>query len=265
MTEVLHALFVAWQHPDTQRFHPVARLAQVQGAECADCFEFTYIDGARLADGFQPFVSFPDLHQVYRSRSLFPMFTNRLLSSSRSDFPEYIAQLGLPNTTTSQFTILSRSGGRRATDTLELFPLPEFEPGIGYRTWFWVHGLRHLPPLVQSHVDTLTLGERLLPKCEPDNPVNPSAIKLLSSVRGYWIGYMPSYLLDEAQTLQQTCEICHISVERVNPLSSPIQQRVLCRLESCWPQGFLPYSSPRYQPLSSEAAVIPRPSMELMH
>ncbi len=260
MTEVLHALFVAWQHPETRRFHPVARLAQVQGAGCADCFEFAYIEGARQAGGFQPFVSFPDLHQVYRSRSLFPMFTNRLLSSSRSDFPEYMAQLGLPVATKSPIIILSRSGGRRATDNLELFPLPELESEYGYRTWFWAHGLRYLPHEAQLRIETLTLGERVLPLCETENPVDPSAIKLLSSRGGHWIGYMPSYLLDDAHTLQESCAVSHIYVERINPSSAPLQQRVLCRLETCWPEGFIPYSTPRYLPLSPEAALILPPT-----
>lgn len=264
MPEVLHALFVAWQSPTTRRFYPVARLAQVSGAGCEECFEFTYIQGAVQADAFQPFISFPELHQVYRSRCLFPMFTNRLISSSRSDFPEYMAQLGLPPTTTSPITILSRSGGRRATDTLELFPLPEFEPEYGYRTWFWVHGVRHLPPVVQSQIETLAIGERVFPHCETGNPVDPSVIKLRTSRGGNWIGYMPSYLLDDAHTLQESCAISHISVDRINPSPAPLQQRVLCRLESCWPEGFIPYSTPRYQPLSSEAADIRPPIIELI-
>lgn len=262
MTEVLHALFVAWQNPATRRFYPVARLAQVKGSTCVDCFEFTYIQGCLEAEGFHSFVSFPDFHQVYRSLSLFPMFSNRLLSSSRSDFPEYISLLGLPTTTTSPITILSRSGGRRATDTLELFSLPEFEPGTGYRTWFWVHGLRHLSPLLQSHIETLTVGEQLFPNCEPHNPVDPSAIRLLSSHKRHWTGYMPSYLLEDAHELTDVCDVLRIYVDRINPPSSPIQQRILCRVESCWPRGFVPYSSSRYQPLSTEAAVIEPPRLQ---
>ena len=262
MTEVLHALFVAWQNPETRRFYPVARLAQVQGASCVDCFEFTYIHGCRDADGFQPFVSFPVIDRVYRSERLFPMFSNRLLSRSRADFPEYLSQLGLPATTTSPMTILSRSSGRRATDTLELFPLPEFDPVLGYRTWFWVHGLRHLPPEFQSQIETLAVEERLFPHCETDNPVNPSAIKLLSGRRGYWTGYMPSYLLDDAHHLGHRCDDIRIYVDRINAPTAPIQQRILCRVESCWPEGFVPYSSTRYQPLSADAAVIQPPSLE---
>lgn len=262
MTEVLHALFVAWQNPDTRRFYPVARLAQVRGPGCVDCYEFAYIQGCKEADGFHPFISFPDIQQIYRSHSLFPMFSNRLLSPSRSDYSEYIDQLGLPPTTTSPITILSRSGGRRVTDTLELFPLPEFELAYGYRTWFWAHGLRHLLPQIQTQIETLQPEERLLPDCDTGNSVDPWAIKLISSRAGNWLGYMPSYLLDDAHVLKDTCGPLRIYVDRINPPSAPIQQRILCRVESCWPEGFVPYSSMRYQPLSTDAALILPPNLE---
>ena len=253
MPNVLHALFVAWQNPGTRRFYPVARLAQIEGDSCSDCFEFVYLQGSQQADGFQPFVSFPDLKQVYRARELFPMFCNRLVPQKRSDFPEYIARLGLPPATISPITILSRSTGRRATDTLELFPLPEFEPGYGYRTWFWAHGLRHLTVEGHERLLTLTPNEQVFPQCDIDNPVDPFAIELLSHDE-LRVGYMPSYLLDDAHTLQETCDFCEVYVDRLNQPPAPIQQRLLCRLESCWPDGFIPYSTPRYQPLSVEAS-----------
>ena len=258
MPNVLHALFVAWQNPVTRRFYPVGRLAEIEGNGCKDCFEFVYVNGALLADGFQPFVSFPDLNQAYRGRELFPMFDNRLISRKRADFPEYIAQLGLPPATISPITILSRSAGRRATDTLELFPLPEFEEGYGYRTWFWAHALRHLPEEGLQRLLKLAPDEQVFPQCEPTNPVDSAAIELLSE-DGLRIGYMPSYLLDDAHTLQETCSFCEIYVDRLNLPPSPIQQRLLCRLESCWPDGFVPYATDRYQPLSVEAAVVQPP------
>lgn len=258
MFNALHALFIAWQNPSTRRFYPVGRLAQIEGDGCEDCFEFVYVQGAIEADGFQPFVSFPNLHQVYRGKELFPLFDNRLVSKKRADFPEYIAQLGLPPATVSPITILSRSAGRRATDTLELFPLPEFEPGYGYRTWFFAHGLRHVAPEGLQRLMHLTAGERVLPRCDVDNPVDPSAIELLSHDR-LRIGYMPSYLLDDAHTLQETCTFCQVYVDRLNLPPAPIQQRLLLRLESCWPDGFVPYSTARYQPLSSNAAKIHPP------
>jgi hypothetical protein len=258
MPSVLHALFVAWQNPTTRRFHPVGRLAQIEGDGCEDCYEFVYIQGAEQARGFQPFASFPELTHLYRSRELFPMFDNRLVSPKRADFPEYIEQLGLPPATTSPLVILSRSSGRRVTDTLELFPLPEFESDYGYRTWFWAHGLRHVSPEGRQRMLQLRPDEPLHPQCDWENPVEPWAIELLTG-EGLRVGFMPSYLLDDAHTLQHTCRFCEVFVDKLNPPPAPIQQRLLLRLESCWPDRFVPYSTARYQPLSEDAATIVPP------
>lgn len=261
MPNVVHALFVAWQNPTTRRFSPVARLAQIEGDGCEDCFEFVYIAGANQANGFQPFVSFPDFDQVYRAGELFPMFANRILPASRSDYPEYLSQLGLPASTTSPVTILSRSSGRRTTDTLELFPLPEFEHEFGYRVWFWVHGIRHLQPRPDERIAALEQEERLCVRPDLHNPVVPEALGLWTEDE-VQIGYMPSYLLDDAHTLHDTCMFCEVYVDRVNLPPAPIQQRLLCRLQSCWPDGFTPYATARYQPLSSNAAQILPPVFE---
>lgn len=254
------ALFVAWQNPETRRFTPVARLAQIVGDDCRDCFEFVYIEAAHEAmeQGFLPFLAFPELHGLYRARQLFPMFANRILPTSRPDFADYLEQLGLPPATSSPVLILSRSGGRRATDTLELFPLPTLEPGIGYQTWFWSHALRHLGPESHERIARLTLNERLYVMCDVQNPVDPMALALRTEDRTV-VGYMPAYLLDDTHELLQSCITCEVYVERINPSTAPIQQRLLCRLQSCWPSQFVPYSTPRYQPLAQGAATVASP------
>ena len=98
--------------------------------------------------------------------------------------------------------------------------------------------------------------------CDVQNPVDPSALALRTEDR-IIVGYMPGYLLDDAHTLQQTCAICQVKVERVNPSPAPTQQRLLCRLESSWPTGFQPYATPRYQPLAQGAALVPAPTEEI--
>jgi len=261
MPNVLHALFVAWQNPATRRFYPVGRLAQIEAGGCQDCFEFVYIQRAVEADRFQPFVSFPDLHQIYRAKELFPMFDNRLVSRKRADFLDYIAELGLPVGTVSPITILSRSAGRRMTDTLQLFPLPEYEPDYGYRTWFWAHGIRHLQPRPDERIAALEQDERLCVRPDLNNPVVPDALSLWTD-DGVCIGYMPSYLLDDADNLQDTCSFCEVYVDRLNLPPAPVQQRLLLRLESCWPEGFVPYSTPRYQPLADDASTVVPPVLD---
>ena len=52
--------------------------------------------------------------------------------------------------------------------------------------------------------------------CDVQNPVDPSALALRTEDR-IIVGYMPGYLLDDAHTLHQTCVICEVKVERMNP------------------------------------------------
>ena len=262
MSEIIRAVFVAWQNPETRGYIPVARLAQTTSSQCQDCFEFVYIQAAREAmqQGFLPFLAFPDLELVYRSRQLFPMFANRVLSGSRPDYAEHLEQLGLPPSTSSPILILSRSGGRRVTDSLELFPLPSFEPDFGYRAWFWAHSLRHLAPTPEKRIMQLHPDERLYVTRDVRNPADSMALKLQTEDHVV-VGYMPAYLLDDAHELLDTRESCRVHVDRVNPPPAPIQQRLLCRLESHWPADFVPYSSPRYQPLAQSAATITPPAL----
>jgi hypothetical protein len=265
MSEITQALFVAWQHPQTRRFHPVARLARVVEETCDHCFEFAYIRGALQAQaaGFQPFLAFPNLNQVYRSRDLFPTFANRLMSESRLDYPLYLERLGLALDQAHPLDVLGRSGGSRATDAVELFPLPSFNPvGGGYTTYFFAHAVRHLFPEAHERVGRLRPTEQLLVMFDCQNRFDAFAIALRTEDR-IIVGYMPSYLLEGAFALYYNCgsEYFQVFVERVNPPPAPMQQRLLCRLEACWPDNFVPFSSERYQPLEAEAVRV-RPAVQ---
>ncbi|MCP9861401.1 HIRAN domain-containing protein [Cyanobium sp. Cruz-8H5] len=257
------ALFVAWQQPESRRYYPVGRLVWVAdepglGADHRELFEFSYIRGAHEAAGvgFQPFLAFSDLQQVYRSHELFPFFANRLMSRNRADYRAHVERLGLePDATAMQ--ILARSGGARATDSIELFPLPTREPG---RTWFlthfWLHGYRHMSPEAQVRVLSLQPGEQLLTLREPSNPHDPHAIALLTTPDRARIGYFPRYLASDAIRLLEDCSSFEVFVERVNPDPAPLQQRLLCRLESCWPENFRPCSQDIYRPVNPDRVSI---------
>lgn len=252
----IEALFVAWQQPDTRRYYPVARLVFGIG-ERHNLFEFAYIRGGEDAqkEGFQPFLAFPHLDRVYRSDALFPFFTNRLMSRNRPDFPSYMQRLALP-LDAPPMTILARSGGTRATDSIEMFPLPVFNEAICcYQNYFWMHGFRHLKPQQQSRVLALNVGEALTPVPEPSNAHDPDAVQLFTA-DGVHVGYIPRYLASDAVHLHQHCTYFRVFVGQVNAESAPVQQRLLCRVESCWPDGFLPCNLPDYQPVSTQATVL---------
>ncbi|MBI3469112.1 MAG: hypothetical protein HY000_39410 [Planctomycetes bacterium] len=166
MTEMTKTIFVAWQDPAQRRFYPVARLALVGEDGGAGWYEFAYIGGAKEASehGFQPFLAFPSLTEVYRSRELFPLFANRLTSPSRMDYPQYVERLGLDPNVEAPLDILGRSGGLRATDAVELFPMPARDPQIGgYTSYFLVHGIGDLPQVFQQRIVQLRPNEVLLP------------------------------------------------------------------------------------------------------
>jgi len=254
------ALFVAWQDPESRRYFPVARLvSHLDTTE--NCYEFAYIEGAQKAaeKGFQPFRSFPDLNTVYHDSELFTFFSNRLMSRKRPDFNEHVKQLGLDPESACDMDILVRSGGVRTTDSIELFPLPVFqevEGGTCYKTFFLMHGFRHLKPESQNRILSLQFGDTLRLAHEVDNPVDSKALVLLPNGDIDHVGYVPHYLLSDVLKLEEKCPEIKITVAQVNPPPASQQQRLLCEMVSCWPTGFQPLSRSTYNPISDQATNI---------
>jgi len=251
--QTVQVLFVAWQQPESRQYYPIARLAAGVG-DGRDLFEFSYIKGAEQAakEGFQPFLAFPLKNSVYRSNELFPFFTNRLMSPNRPDFATHVRRLGL-DADANPMAILARSGGSRATDSIELFQLPIWDESIGCcQNFFWMHGFRHLTPEQQARLATLVPGDELAARHEATNSSDPAALQLFSP-DGVFIGYVPRYLASDAVHLLHRCDNFKVFVDRVNQEPAPTQQRLLCRLESGRPIGFVPCSQDVYQPISSDA------------
>jgi len=253
LQQQIQALYVAWQQPESRRYFPVARLVAGVG-DIPGLYEFVYIKGAEEAQNadFEPFPAFPKLSEVYRSKELFPFFANRLMSINRPDYPSYLQSLGL-DSTADPMHILARSGGGRTTDSIELFSLPTRAGKNGtLRTFFWMHGFRYLDPVQQDCVLRLQPGEELFASQQRDNAVDSNAIRLETADHTP-VGYMPRYLASEALSLfNSNCEF-RVLVERVNPPPAPTQQRLLCRLEACWPSDFQPFASDTYQPIPADA------------
>jgi hypothetical protein len=143
-------LFLAWQNPSSRAWFPVGKLTYD-----GRLYHFVYLQGAIEASekaDFQPIISFPDFHQEYGSLELFPLFQNRRLRRSRPDYPAFIQSLNLPSDETDPMAILSRSGGRRQTDSFEVFPCPERTESGQYEMHFFTHGLRYCPSAAQQRV-----------------------------------------------------------------------------------------------------------------
>lgn len=255
-------LFVAWPEPDTRAYRVVGRLLRVEWGD-GHHFEFAYTRGADTAKQFTPFMAFPELDRVYRSDTLFPFFSNRLMSPKRPDHGDLLQRLGLDVHDADPFDVLVRTSGVRATDSVELFGMPELVFGdtgetVCYDTHFLAHGFRYLKPEEQEAVAALVPGERLTCRPEPENPADRNAM-LLVQVRGVKVGYLPRYLAPDAGTLHNLCDYLSVTVDQVNAPPAPTSQRLLCRLSSCVPAGFAPFAGPDYHPRTEGATVLPNP------
>jgi hypothetical protein len=236
-------LFIAWQDPDGRRYHPVAVLRH-DDFDIGGSYVFRYLKNAGTVDGFAPFVAFPDLHTEYRSPDLFSFFTNRVMSSRRPDYPQFLEALGLSGDAAA-LDVLGRLGAR-ATDSIEVFPEPEVDRSSGRMTTrFFVRGIRHLEG-AEPVLSALGVGEHLSLAADAENPVNRLAIHVATE-SGSVIGWVPDYLVAPLRrAVGDHLDLADVVAERVNPPGTPRQTRVLCRIEVPVSPGFAPFDGPEF-------------------
>jgi hypothetical protein len=249
-----NALLVAWRSGTPERgWQPVGRLEHEGGV-----YRFVYTHGARKLPDFQPFPQMENLEEVYESEELFPVFENRLLSKSRPEYEAYLKWGGFdPNNPPDPISILGVTEGRRQTDSIEMFPCPSPDSFGCYVNKFFLHGLRWMPAQAQERLNQLQSGEELYLVPDVFNPSDPQAVALRPAKgERFMIGYVPRYLArDVWKLLQQCCpEYIKVLVERVNK-DAPLQQRLLCRMNACWPADFRPCDGEEFRPIPEHVAV----------
>lgn len=243
-------LFLAWQDKaKTRRWFPVGRL---DADRSRSRFRFRYIRGADLARekaGFPPLLDFPDLLKCYESAELFPLFKNRVITSGRPDFADYLRQLDLA-TDADPIEILSVDGGHRATDAFEVFPKLERRPDGTFRCRFFLHGTRHVHEVAQRRVEALKPGDHLYVSIEVTNPATRIALQV-QTTDYLMIGWAPHYLVrDLARAIAKAPGHYEAKVVRVNPMPAPSKQRLLVELQGDWPD-FEPMETDEFQPLAA--------------
>lgn len=243
----MKALFVAWQEPETRRWLPVGRLTYENGK-----YKFVYTRGAKEARAFTPFGRMVDLNAAYVSDALFPLFANRVLPKSRPGYGDYLRWLGLNEDVRNELEVLARSGGLRATDSLEIFPCPEPTADKHYEVYFFSHGVRHLKPHDQVQVNELKRGERLYLMRDLQNEHDDKALLMRTDDPISCVGYCPRYYSAEFSRLLDSigADKVSVTVEQVNP-DAPMQLRLLCKLSAPWPANFSACAPDQFQPTAS--------------
>lgn len=251
----MKSLYLAWQAPKDSKksraWFPIGRLdAESSGTEVTSC-RFRYTGGAKRAHeevGFEPLVSFPEFREDYHSEKLFPLFHNRVLSSKRNDFSEYIEWLDLTREEADPITILSVSGGTRVTDNLQTFPKVEAGSDGNFRMRFFAHGLRHLPEASQNRAKLLVPREKLRAMIELNNPATRLALTLHADDY-VMVGWAPRYLVDDLVTCISKAPEIEVKVVKVNYLHAPLNQSILVEYSGKVPENHHLMSSPDFTPL----------------
>ena len=205
--------------------------------------------GAKRAQSearFPLLLEFPNLEQVYTSTELFPLFRNRVMNPARPDLADYLRGLDLP-AAANPIEILAVSGGRRVTDSYEVFPKIEKNADGGFACRFFLHGWRHINPQAQRRIDRLNRGDPLYVTLELTNSATGLAVQI--QTRDYhMIGWAPHYLVHDLTRAMVDVPNYSARVVRLNPLPPPSRQRVLIEMQGRW-GDHQPMSDEDFQPL----------------
>ncbi len=219
----MKSLYLIWQEPQTQSCLPVGKLTYNSEKQV---YQFTYTKGAEKSPRFIPFGRMKNLYKPYFSIELFPLFANRLLQKSRPEYPAYLQWLNVSEKEQDdQILLLARSGGRRATDLLEVLPYPERNVDGDYEFYFFSRELRLMPKESLEKIPFIALGEPLHLVPNPQNQSDACAIALET---GDLVGYCPPYLAKHFWQMRPKMNWSHLTVVKVN-LESPSAFRLLCR------------------------------------
>jgi hypothetical protein len=231
--------------PDLTGWRPIGRLEHD-----GSLYRFWYTHGARKP-GFRPFTQMGLLDQVYESEALFPLFANRLLSKSRPEYEAYLGWSGFnADNPPDPILVLGVTEGIRQTDAVEVFPCPMPDAQGCYSNKFFLHGIRWLPDAAEKRIGRLGEGERLKLMLDLQNEYDPNAVAVRTESERMQIGYVPRYLAHDVSQLVERCNVNFIElyVDRVNR-DAPLQNRLLCRMQACWPDEFQPCGGEDFSPI----------------
>ena len=150
-------------------------------------FTFSYIkDGVSkaISDGFSMYPDFPDPNKEYKENVL-DIFSSRLTNPERSDTQKYYDFWGIDkDMAKDKFYLLAHTQGILPTDNFEF--VAEYHPVKGLSFVSEICGLTNR----KLKSDTLSIGDSLDWKLEPDNKFDKNAVHLYKD--GIDIGYVKS-------------------------------------------------------------------------
>jgi len=233
-------LILSWKNPHKQRV-PIGQLEFKDGY-----YYFRYTKGA-LNNKFRLFDSMKQLNRVYESKELFAPFKNRLLQKSRPEYKDYLKWLNIDKDTIHPMEELALTGGVRATDSFEFYPLPKKKDG-DYVVIFFSRGIRHLAKSYNQRVKGLGEYRKLYLMRDIQNKLDNYALVLRTDNPIELVGYCPSFYTRDFNRLinNNGANEIHLQVLK-NNIDAPSQLKLLCEFRTKWYEGFTPFDSEDFQ------------------
>jgi hypothetical protein len=228
-------LIVTWQNPRTRSMQPVGILVEDRHS-CT--YRFHYLKRAAAVENFRPFLGFPQLERSYRSKKLFPLFSQRVMDARRPDYQGYLDALGLSGSP-GPMEVLARSSGKRVGDTIQLFPEPKIGDDGSTSCLFLAHGVRHIPG-TEERIEHLGYGEALYLLDDLGNSKNPRAV-LVTANGSDRLGWVPDLLLEYIHVVRGRGPV-QVAVERANGRAVSPHMRLLVSFSGTVPAGYQPFT-----------------------
>ena len=245
-------LFLAWHPPQVSH---VQTQPVTIGRLDYDGTNYTFQYTAGIEETNAPFagvVEFPNRSTTYSSKSLFPLFANRLMSPSRKDFPESLEKLGLPKGATPM-TILGRSAGRKATDRFRVFPYPE-RTSEGFRAQFFLENSKsnaEMAVVPDKHAMLFHSNDFGLSMTGSQSDMT------VQSSNGISMGQIPGYYAREFRSLLKSQHRLDFEILQVNaPSNRWAPNVVLVEVTGQWPEEWTPFESGEYEPLAAKVSPV---------
>lgn len=229
-------LLVTLREPEPPRYRSAGFLT----CEADGTFTFAYLRSEVAHPDFRPLPGLPATGSRLQSTHLFPLFAERVISSRRPDREETMHALGLP-ADAAPFEVLSRSGGRRVGDMLELLEVPHVDAGGLVELTFFAHGVRYQSEAAQARIGELHPGQELAMVPEPNNPANPEALAVRDEP--HRLGYVPDPLLRLAHDVRSGDG--RLTVAQVNGPEVGFHFRLLVTMSGR--VSYPPFSEPEFE------------------
>ncbi|QXW18546.1 HIRAN domain-containing protein [Comamonas aquatica] len=182
-------VYVSWQNPESRIWHIVGRLQRKENS-----YIFNYTKGVEKDSIFQPFSGMENLESEYHSENLFPFFSNRILSSKRPEYKEYIRWLGLNENNADPLKILTRSEGTRGTDSYQVIKKFSWDSDGKFKHSFFSHGLRHFHSSTKELIVNSNIGDKVFLCLDKQNSFDKDAVLIRMDNPKHLIGYVPKFL-----------------------------------------------------------------------